>query len=140
MEMKVASTQLRAASMLNRVSAAASARRVTTRCERPLAAHGGEIARARTRRVRCVPRCSEDCARARELLCLRAPQRILASLDERHVLIAPKTGDLRIDRHNACLSCLGIQLSERFMLRVPRLSVRRPLHGSAEAERPHEHY
>jgi hypothetical protein len=123
--MKVTSTQPRSASMLNRVSAAANAPRAT-RCERPLAAHGGEIVRARMRRVRCVPRCSEACVRDRMLLRVGAPERILASCSEARVPITPKTGDLRIDRHNACLSCLGIQLSERFMLRVPRLSVRRP--------------
>ena len=131
--MKVTSTQLRAASVLNRVAALASA----SRCERPLAAHGGEIARARKR---CVLRYSEPGVRARMRLRIGAVRHVRASCSEARILIAPKTGDLRIDRHNACLSCLGIQLSERFMLRVPRLSVRRPLHGSAEAERPHEHY
>lgn len=104
------------------------------------AAHGGEIARAENTCPRSVPRCSEACARVPMLLRVGAPGRVLSSCSGARISNAPKTGDLRSDRHNACLSCLGIQLSERFMLRVPRLSVRRLLHGSAEAERPHEHY
>ena len=134
--MKVTSTQPRAAGVLNRVSALAKSRGAR-RYERPLAAHGGEIARVR---MRCVLRCSEPAVRARMRLRIGALPHVRSSCSEARILIAPKTGDLRIDRHNACLSCLGIQLSEWFMLRVPRLSVRRALHGSAEAERPHEHY
>jgi hypothetical protein len=75
--MKVASTQLRAASVLNRVSAAANAALGARRYERPLAAHGGEIARARTR---CVVRCSEDCARM--LLRVGAVERSRSSSSE----------------------------------------------------------
>jgi hypothetical protein len=119
LNMRDTSKQRRATSLQERGARSLASSR-SWLCEHALAAHGGDVRSARGEFVRrsdrfWLTRTQRTAAAGRGLMTCCSVTRIV------HVPISPENGDLRTDRHNACLSGLGIQLSVRFMLRLSRL-------------------